>query len=289
MWMRTALLALLACTALSGIVASGGAASEGARRHLIVYWSTNPWPSIWSIRTDGSHPHRILRSRNNAKRPRLSPDRRWVAFDGASPGKPALSDFDIQIVQPDGSGRKTLTDSTDWDDTDPQWSPDGQLIAFDRRPRPAVDDRDLTIWTVRSDGSDARPLVAGFSPRWSPDGTKLVYATPEQDLAVLDLRTGTSSVLLTTPELEQPEGWSPDGMQILFVRYGDRSSAIFVAKPDGTEVRRLAVGSAASWSPKGLRIVYTRRFPSSDLYVMNADGSHKRRLALAFAADPDWR
>jgi Tol biopolymer transport system component len=288
---RRIVLVSAACAASAAVLAAGSheTVGPGGGRHLIVYWSTNPWPSIWSIRTSGKHRRRILRNHQNAKRPRLSPDRQWVAFDGAPPGKPPLRDFDIQLVRPDGTGRKTLTDSSEWDDIDAEWSPDGQLIAFERRPRPAVDDRDSVIWTIRRDGTDARPLVRGFSARWSPDGSRIVYETPEQDLALLDLATGKTEVLLRTPELEQPADWSPEGTRILFIRYGERSSRIFVMNADGTGIRKLATGTAASWSPKGVRILYTRRFPASDLYVMDADGTHKHRLALASAADPDWR
>lgn len=69
---------------LVGASVLGLPAAEGAprARGLIVYWSESPWPSIWAIAADGSRNRRILRNRQNAKRPRLSPDRRWVAFDG---------------------------------------------------------------------------------------------------------------------------------------------------------------------------------------------------------------
>jgi hypothetical protein len=38
-----------------------------------------------------------------------------VAFGGAPPGTPPLTDFDIQIVRLDGTGRRTLTHSPDWE------------------------------------------------------------------------------------------------------------------------------------------------------------------------------
>jgi tricorn protease-like protein len=76
---------------------------------LIAFWSDDPTPSIWTIRPDGSGRSRILRNGQNAKRPRLSPDGQWVAFDGTPPGKRPMSDFDIQVVRPDGKGLRTLT------------------------------------------------------------------------------------------------------------------------------------------------------------------------------------
>jgi hypothetical protein len=86
-------------------------AAPAARR----LWSDTQWPSIWAARPDGRQLRRILRNRQNAKRPRLSPDRRCVAFGGAPPGTPPLTDFDIQIVRLDGTGRRTLTHSPDWE------------------------------------------------------------------------------------------------------------------------------------------------------------------------------
>jgi hypothetical protein len=116
----TVALTCLAC-AIAGTAAAGaespahraaaGAESpahRAAASGLILYWSDSPWPSIWSVRPDGSRRHRLFRTRQNAKRPVLSPDRQWVAFDGAPPGKPPLSDFDIQVVRRDGTGRWRL-------------------------------------------------------------------------------------------------------------------------------------------------------------------------------------
>jgi len=126
---RGFLIALLAAVA-SGC-GGGGDARDPAG--VIVYWYDNPKPSIWAVRADGPHDRLIVRNRQNAKRPRLSPDRRWVAFDGTPPGEPPLSDFDLQLVRLDGSGLRTLTHTSDWD-IDAQWSPDGRRLAFTRTP-----------------------------------------------------------------------------------------------------------------------------------------------------------
>jgi hypothetical protein len=71
----------------------------------------DPYPSCWSIRPDGTHRRRVYRTRLNCKRPSLSRDRRWLAFDGAPPGKPAMTEFDVQIVRRDGTSRRSLTSS----------------------------------------------------------------------------------------------------------------------------------------------------------------------------------
>ena len=61
-------------------------------------------------------------------------------------------------------------------------------------------------------------------------------------------------------------------------------------RADGTDRRRLTRSRideyAPAWSPGGTRIAYTRGFVG-DVWVMNADGSNKRRL-VPDAAVPSW-
>ena len=290
---RVLLLAGLAC--LIGAVISAAqvrGSTTVAGPGLIVYWRESPFPSIWVIRPDGSGARRILRNRQNAKRARLSPDRSWVAFDGAPPGKQPLTDFDIQIVRLDGTDRRTLTDSDYWD-IDAEWSPDGQRLSFTRGGRGDLDWPNTEIWTVRRDGTDLRRLGHGGDARWSPDGTKLAFDAPtarsQGDLFVMNADGTNRRQLLATRKLEAAAGWSPDGKTILFTRFNDqsgRNADVFVMNPDGTNRRGLAQGVAGSWSPNGKRIVYTDSF---QLRIIDADGSHKRKLRSAGVWDPDWR
>jgi hypothetical protein len=142
------------------------APSSGARiGSLTLFWSDTPWPSLWSIRPDGSHRTRVFRTHQNSKRPVLSPERRWIAFDGTPPGQRPRSQFDIQVVRRDGTGRSTLVPSRN-DETDPQWSPDGKRISYVRLAKADEGDwRKSWIWTVRTDGSDAKRLVLGATTR----------------------------------------------------------------------------------------------------------------------------
>ena len=284
---RLGALALLSFLAV--LLPAATASPQGRAPGLIVFWSDSPWPSIWSVRPDGSRVRRILRNRQNAKRPRLSPDRAWVAFDGAAPPKPPLTDFDIQLVRPDGTGLTTLTNTEEWD-VDAQWSPDGSEISFSRTPPSPTDLRDSTIWLMRRDGSNQRMLLPGGGARWSPDGSRLVYTSRAGDLFIAR-RDGTVVRRLTSTRraLEQAAGWSPDGRRILFTRNYDstgHNGDVFVVRRDGLRLRKLARGFAGSWSPDGSKILYTTYFRSS-LRVMNADGSRKRRLAVV-GSEPDW-
>jgi hypothetical protein len=123
---------------------------------------------------------------------------------------------------------------------------------------------------------------------------KLVYvSTDGHRLLVIDATGGKRRRLLSGPAgaFEAPAGWSPNGKKILFTRSflqnGEKGS-VFVVNADGTHVRRLSGGFAGSWSPDGRKILYTRSF-SRGLFVMNADGSHGRQVLGGEASEPNWR
>lgn len=89
----------------------------------------------------------------------------------------------------------------------------------------------------------------GLEPRWSPDGTRLLFSTtsdlsfPQRlspgDIVVYDAATGTSTTLVSGGANRWPV-WSPDGRHIAFV--SDRDDArgeLYVMRADGSEVTRL--------------------------------------------------
>jgi len=77
---------------------------------------------------------------------------------------------------------KQLTDGQDWNDTDPQWSPDGTLIAFvsDRTGKALDDSHNTDVWTILATGGSLTKIsdhaFDDDSPRWSPDGKQILFA-----------------------------------------------------------------------------------------------------------------
>ncbi|HSN85228.1 MAG TPA: S9 family peptidase, partial [Thermoanaerobaculia bacterium] len=112
---------------------------------------------------------------------------------------------------------------------DPQISPDGKKIAF---VRVTVDEKkegyDTALWIVPTTGSEpARPLTSGTgdsSPRWSPDGSRLVFVRAgEKDgqpqpgqLYLLSMQGGEARRLTDVPRGAGSPAWSPDGRSIAF-------------------------------------------------------------------------
>jgi Tol biopolymer transport system component len=99
----------------------------------------------------------------------------------------------------------------------------------------------------------------------------------------------------------QDLAWSPDGRRLAFVT----RDAIWVMDADGSDPVRLTglvkgkflslIGfRSPSWSPDGRRIAYSYSpnvKADRDVWVMNADGSNKRRLARTSGCaevDVDW-
>jgi Tol biopolymer transport system component len=290
-------LSKLAC--LAAVVFALAGSSQGGG--TILFWTYSPISSLRMMRADGTHLRRVAADQN-AKRPSLSPDRKWIAFDGTPQGKPPLSDFDIQIVRVDGTQRRTIVGTARWE-LDAQWSPDGKRLSFSRMPK--GDWTRAVVCVVNVDGTGLKVLGPGHSARWSPDGTKLVLSatsgTNAGDLFVVDAAGGGRKLLLSNDRHKAPASWSRDGTHILFTQWHDSGGVftngdVYVVDADGTHVRRLtadrAEDTAAGWSPDGRQALFTSdRNGGSQIYVMNLDRTHLRNLPgkRANEFDPSWR
>ena len=108
--------------------------------------------------------------------------------------------------------------------SDPEISPDGRTIAYVRESNDVMTDKARpTIWLVDVATGQQRPLVAGsgsyFSPRWSPDGTRLAYVAAEgasPQLYVRWMGSGESARITGLPNSPSGLAWSPDGRRIAY-------------------------------------------------------------------------
>jgi dipeptidyl aminopeptidase/acylaminoacyl peptidase len=111
--------------------------------------------------------------------------------------------------------------------TDPQISPDGRTIAYARKSNDIMTDKARsTIWLVDVATGQQRPLLAGpasyFSPRWSPDGTRLAYVAADggsPQLYVRWMASGESARITGLPDSPGAIAWSPDGRRIAYTMF----------------------------------------------------------------------
>jgi Tol biopolymer transport system component/DNA-binding winged helix-turn-helix (wHTH) protein len=85
---------------------------------------------------------------------------------------------------------------------------------------------DMTLWRSRVDGSDKMqltfPPVRAYEPRWSPDGSQIVFMDVRFDspwkIYLLSSSGGSPEVLTQTNTYEGDATWTPDGKSIVFGR-----------------------------------------------------------------------
>jgi len=108
--------------------------------------------------------------------------------------------------------------------SDPEISPDGRTIAYVRESNDVMTDKARpSIWLIDVATGQQRPLVDGtgsyFSPRWSPDGTRLAYVAAEGGTPQLYVRwmgSGESARITGLPNSPSSLSWSPDGRRIAY-------------------------------------------------------------------------
>jgi Tol biopolymer transport system component len=124
---------------------------------------------LWTMNADGTHQRRL--SGVNGEYPDWSPDGRKLAFDHMV----SSNDWDIWLVNADGSGAKPVVAWRGSKEQGAAWSPDGEWIAF--QSTRGSDDGLPHIWVTRADGSAGRQLTnaVGERPVWSPDGSQVLF------------------------------------------------------------------------------------------------------------------
>ena len=182
----------------------------------------------------------------------------------------------------------------------PAWSSDGTKLAlavhFSSVHNPSGDrDSWRAIYTVGADGTGLALLYASptswygprTSPAWSPDGRRLAFMldsiSTDNSGRVRNVYTigVDGSELRKIAEViigSQPGGslsWSPDGTEILFTvaaTYGSLPGAVYIARADGSGLRRVGAGDYASWSPDGSRIAVIERLSNYYLSTRPPEG-----------------
>ena len=220
---------------------------------------------LFVMNTDGTGQTHLIR----AASPTWSPDSKRIAFHASASGTglpilttpgSATSDSDLFIANVDDllkrvEAPRNVTNTPDFIDDDPDWSPDGHTLTFTRHD---VDGNHMNAVTaeiytldVHGSGEPQRLTFNGFeerAPDVSPDGTRIVFMCgvgdpanpppapqlPTFELCVINADgTGEIHGSPTTGWATATPNWSPDGQQIVFHRdLGGGRNQLFVINPD---------------------------------------------------------
>jgi dipeptidyl aminopeptidase/acylaminoacyl peptidase len=153
--------------------------------------------------------------------------------------------------------------------------------------------------TLDKNSPRTRLGIQGDNPRWSPDGTKIVFHnSPDgvsSDIYVANADGTGLRQLTDARDIDASPIWSPDGTQIVFESWRDGDPNIYLMDADGSHLIRLTddpeVDQWPVWSPDGSQIAFqSNRDGNVNIYVMSSNGTNLKQLTSysGFAVFPHW-
>jgi WD40 repeat protein len=183
----------------------------------------------------------------------LSPDGVWIMLEGFDEAH--NEDSGIYVARAaDGSDLRRVTERHF---IPGDFSPDGnQLLLFGNEPGDPP--KDGSLWIVNFDGTGLRQLTPDdtavpccFGYRWSPDGTKILFSSPDGSLWTIAPDGSDLTMVFDDPDDRYAitPTWSPDGSMILFGldptpdAFAHPHNGLYVVRADGTDLTLVLGGN----------------------------------------------
>ena len=165
----------------------------------------------------------------------FSPDGRSVAFESSRGAGRHIWRVEI------GAEPVQLTSDPKFEETFPQWSPDGHTIAFTRHPAQSPNAKSL--WLMEFDGGNPRQIVEGNNlTRWLPYGSGIIYQNLKNQVFHYDLASRHSRQIPTQSDVVTMPTPSPDGQWIIYQATGKDAGNVDIhaVRLDGGQPRVVA-------------------------------------------------
>lgn len=259
---------------------------------------------IHVVDADGSNPVRLTHNSREDTFPVLSRDGIRIAFSRGIHGQ-----YDLFVMNADGSGVTRVTRTGNADEVLPSWSPDGTTLAFTATTAIPGGGWQSDIYKIRvSDGRFRRltftPKSKEFAPDWAPDGTEIAFTKQNyrrEKYGVASIRPDAEGLRWIVVNPRSREGytdvnpsWSPDSQWLAFSRdHGDDPYVdIYKIRRDGSEVTPVTqlfeVAENPVWGPDG-RILFMHN--EAIAVVPNAGGEVEHLTPTQTGLPywwPDW-
>ena len=262
----------------------------------ILYISGGDKNGTYLMNADGTNRRKLFDTAHEY--PVLSPDMLMIAYTEGQ------AERQIFVKTVDGNRVFQLTGANMNTAMHPDWSPDGEKIAFSN---------DWNIFVMKANGLNIVQITPGednvsrrSNPSWSPDGLRIAYVDSEgtefntqvnDNIHAIKV-DGTNRIRLTNnPAFEDYPDWSFDGDYIAYNSHRDGNFGVFVVNVRTFEETQLTDGQAEyrypTWSPDSEQIAFSsNRDGNREIHVINKDGTGLANITNSPRSDewhPDWR
>ncbi len=272
----------------------GGATWSPDGKQILLSSDISGRVSLWKMAADGGWPVQLVHSDESQFGGTWSPDGQWVVYQQDKGGNEL---YDLFAVRSDGGESINLTHSDQVSETNPVWSPNGEMLAICYKLKDSpITDIALLDWKTRiirrltheDDNNHFWSPVA-----WSPDG-KTIYANRGEqgytnfDVYAINVPTGSAENLTahTGQIINVATSVSADGKYLLLTsssKGGFDNVAVFdiTAKKLTWITNTEWEATSGDFSSDGKWLTYTlNKDGRSEVYLVNRANLSTHKLPL---------